>query len=60
MTCAKKRMKESENDSVNEDVIATYSMTTEQRENFESNAVYIVDIPTKEQNTPEVNEAKHK
>ena len=60
MTHSKKRMKESEDASVNEDAIATYWMTVEQHENFENYAVYTVEIPAKEQNTPEVNEAKHK
>ena len=60
MTHSKKRMKESVDTSVNEDAIATYWMTVEQRENFENYAVYTVEIPAKEQNTPEVNEAKHK
>ena len=40
--------------------MATYWMTIEQKENFEDYAVYTVEIPTKEQNTPECNEAKHK
>ncbi len=40
MTRSKKRMKES--DSVSEDAVATYWMTVEQHENFESYAVYIV------------------
>ena len=44
----------------NEDAITTYWMKVEQRENFENYAVYTVEIPTKEQNTPEVKEAKHK
>ena len=35
-------------------------MKVEKCENFENYAVYTVEIPTKEQNTPEVNEAKHK
>ena len=35
-------------------------MKAEQHENFENYAVYTVEIPTKEQNTPEVDEAKHK
>ena len=35
-------------------------MTIEQKENFEDFAVYTVEIPTKEQNTLECNEAKHK
>ena len=35
-------------------------MTIEQKENFEDYAVYTVEIPTKEQNTPECNEAKYK
>ena len=60
MTRSKKRMKESDNNSVSEDAVATYWMTAEQRENFESMAVYTVEIPGKEQNTPEVYEAKHK
>ena len=57
MTCTKKRMKESENNSVNEDAIATNWMTAEQRENFESYAVYTVEILAKEQNIPEVDDA---
>ena len=60
MTRSKKRMKESDNNSVSEDAVATYWMTAEQRENFESIAVYTVEIPAKEQNTPEVYEEKHK
>ena len=44
MTCTKKRMKESDNNSVNEDAVATYWMTVEQCENFESYAVYTVEI----------------
>ena len=51
MTRSKKKMKESE------DAIAMYWMTVEQRENFENYAVYTVEIPAKEQNTPETNEA---
>ena len=35
-------------------------MTAEQWENFESYAVYIVEIPAKDQNTREINESKHK
>ena len=35
-------------------------MAAKQCENNESIAVYIVEIPAKEQNTPEVNKAKHK
>ena len=35
-------------------------MKVEHCENFENYAVYTVKIPTKEQNIPEVNEAKHK
>ena len=60
MTCSKKRMKESEDASVYEDAIATYWMAVEQHTNFENYAVYTVEIPAKEQNTPEVNEAKDK
>ena len=60
MTRSKKRMKESDNNCISEDAVATYWMTAEQRENFESYAVYTVEIPTKEQNTSEVNEAEHK
>ncbi len=60
MTRSKKRMKESDNNSVSEDEVAPYWMTAEQRENFESIAVYTVEIPAKEQNTPEVDEAEHK
>ena len=44
----------------NEDAIASYLRKVEKRENFENYAVYTVEIPTKEQNMPEVNEAKHK
>ena len=58
MTRSKKRMQES--NSVSEDAVATYWMTVEQNENFENYAVYTVEIPAKEQNTPEVKEAKHK
>ena len=58
LVVTKKKMQESEN--VSEDAVATYWMTTEHRENFESIAVYTVEIPAKEQNTPEVREAKHK
>ena len=58
MTRSKKKMQESEN--VSEDAVATYWMTAEHCENFESIAVYTVEIPAKEQNTPEVKEAKHK
>ena len=57
MTRAKKRMKASENDSLNEDAIAKNWMTAEQHYNFESFAVYTVDIPAKEQNIPEVDDA---
>ena len=53
MTRSKKRMQES--DSVSEDAVATYWMIAEHHENFESIAVYTVEIPAKEQNTPEVN-----
>ena len=53
-------MKESEDISVRKDAIATYLMTAKQCENFENYAVYTEEIPAKEQNTPEVNEAKHK
>ena len=35
-------------------------MTAKQRENFENYVVYTVEIPAKDQNTPEINEAKHK
>ena len=49
-----------ESDSVSEDVVTTYWMTLEQHENFENIAVYTVEIPAKEQNTPDVDEAKHK
>ena len=58
MTRTRKRMQEKEN--VNEDAVATYWMTVENRESFENMSVYTVEIPAKEQNTPEVNEAKHK
>ena len=44
----------------NEDAVATFWMKMEQQENFEDYAVYTVEIPAKEQNTPEVDEAKHK
>ena len=60
MTHSKKRMKESEDASVNEDANAIYWMRDEQHENFEKYAVYTVEIPEKEQNKPEVNEAKHR
>merc|ERR1712115_480130 len=56
MTRAKKKLI----DGNNEDVVATYWMTIEQKENFEDYAVYTVEIPTKEQNTPECDEAKYK
>ena len=59
MTCLNKQIKESEDASVKEDAIATYWMTAEQHENFEKYAEYIVEIPAKGQNTPEVNEAKY-
>ena len=58
MPRSKKKMQESEN--VSEDAVATYWMTAEHHENFESIAMYIVEIPAKKQNTPEVKEAKHK
>ena len=45
MTHSKKRMKESDNNSVSEDAVAIYWMTVEQRENFESIVVYIAEIP---------------
>ena len=53
-------MKESENNSVNEDAIATNWMTAEQHDNFEIYAVYKVEIPAKEQNIPEVDDAQYK
>ncbi len=40
MTCSKKRMQESEN--VSEEAVATYWVTAEHCENFESIAVYTV------------------
>ena len=43
---------EGNKNSVNEDAVATYWMTVEQRENFENYAVYTVEIPAKDQNTP--------
>ena len=49
-----------EKNSVNEYAVATYWMTAEQRENFENYAVYTVEIPSKDQNMPEINEAKYK
>ena len=45
---------------MSEDAIATYWMTAEQLENFENYAVYTIEIPAEEQNTPQVNEANHK
>merc|ERR1712163_4806 len=54
---------EGNKNSVNEDTVATCRMqwmTVEQKENFEDYAVYTVEIPAKEQITPECNEAKHK
>ena len=48
MTRAMKRIKESENISVNDDAIATYWMIVEQRENFQNYTVYTVEIPVKE------------
>ena len=60
MTRAKKMLIEGNKNSVNEDAVATYWMTAEQRENFENYAVYTVEIPAKDQNTPEIDEAKHK
>ena len=60
MTRSKRRMKESDNNSVSEDAVAKYWMTLEQHENFESIAVYTVEIPAREKKTPEVNEAKHR
>ena len=51
-------MQESEN--VSEDAVATYWMTVEYHENFENIAAYTVEIPAKEQNIPELKEAKHK
>ena len=60
MTCANKNIMEGDENSVNEDAVATYWMTVDQKENFEDYAAYTVEIPVKEQNTPECNEAKHK
>ena len=60
VTRAKKKLMEGNKNSVNEDAMVTYWMTVEQRENFENYAVYTVEIPAKDQNTPEINEAKHK
>ena len=60
VTRAKKKLMEGNKNSVNEDAMATYWMTVEQRENFENYAVYTVEIPAKDQNTPEIDEAKHK
>ena len=54
MTCTKKRMNKSDNNSINEDAVATYWMTAEKHENFESYAVYSVEILAKEQNILEV------
>ena len=45
---------------MNEDAVAKYWITAEPRENFENYAVYTVEIPAKDQNTPEINEAKYK
>ena len=56
VTRSMKKLKE----GVNEDSVATYWMTVENRENFEDIAVYVVEIPTKEQNTQEVKDAKHR
>ena len=53
-------MIEGNKNNVNEDAVATYWMTAEQRENFESYAVFTVEIPVKDQNTPKIDEAKHK
>ena len=58
MTRSKKKKQES--NSVSEDAVATYWMTVEQNKNFENYAVCTVEIPAKEQNTPEVKETKHK
>jgi len=60
MTCAKKKLMEGNKNSVNEDAVATYWKTVEERENFENYAVYTVEIPAKDQNTPDIDEAKHK
>jgi len=60
VTRAKKKFMDGNKDSVNEDAVETYWMTIEQKENFEDYAVYTVEIPAKEENTPECNEAKHK
>ena len=43
-----------------EDSIGTFQVKLENNECFEDFAVYTVEIPAKEQNTPEVDEAKHK
>ena len=45
MTWAKKKLMEGDKNSVNKDAVTTYWMTAEQRENFESYAVYTVEIP---------------
>merc|ERR1712030_155628 len=60
VTRARKKLMDGNKNSVNEDAVVTYWMTIEQKENFEDYAVYTVEISTKEQNTPECNEAKHK
>ena len=60
VTPAKKNLMKGNKNSVNEDAMVTYWMTVEQRKNFENYAVYTVEIPAKDQNTPEINEAKHK
>ena len=60
MTCAKQKLMEGNKSSVKENAVAMYWMTAEQRENFEIYAVYRVEIPAEDQNTPEIDEAKHK
>ena len=52
VTRAKKKLMEGNKNSVNEDAVATYWMTVEQRENFENYAVYTVEIPANDHNTP--------
>ena len=51
---AKKKLMEGNRNSANEDEVAMYWMRAEQRENFENYAVYTVEIPAKDQNTPEI------
>merc|ERR1711867_93061 len=49
------------NSDVDEEIIENNDKEDKKKkENFEDYAVYTVEIPTKEQNTPECNEAKYK